>query len=220
MFAGSEIQCNVATGRKYFVDPCMATPTLASRRALITANIAEEPMYLHRLAIALIAVSIGACARARSGSDAAGTATAAIRNANGTQLGVLRLESAGGGVRLTGQLTGLAPGAHGLHVHAVGRCDAPAFTSAGGHFNPRNTKHGLVNPEGPHAGDMPAIAADDNGRAVVQHTTPLISLGSGANGLFDTDGSAIVVHASSDDQRTDPSGDSGARIACGVVERS
>lgn len=170
--------------------------------------------------IVVIAVSAIACARARSGSDSAGMATAAIRNASGAELGVLRLESAAGGVRFTGQLTGLAPGAHGLHVHTVGSCDAPAFTSAGAHFNPRNTKHGLVNPEGPHAGDMPAIAADANGRAMVQHTTTLISLGNGPNGLFDADGSAIVVHASSDDQVTDPSGNSGARIACGVVERS
>lgn len=177
-------------------------------------------MRLHRLSIAVTAVSIIACASARSASDSAGTATATIRNVSGTELGVLRLEPADGGVRLTGQLTGLAPGAHGLHVHTVGRCDAPAFTSAGAHFNPRNTKHGLVNPEGPHAGDMPAIAADASGRAVVQHTTALISLGSGANGLFDADGSAIVVHAASDDQRTDPSGNSGARVACGVVERS
>ena len=190
-----------------------------------TAHIAEEFMRLRSsiadtAVIAAIAASGIACASARGGSDGAGTATAAIRSASGAELGILRLESAAGGVRLTGQLTGLAPGAHGLHIHTVGTCDAPAFTSAGAHFNPRNTKHGLVNPEGPHAGDMPAIAADANGRATVHHTTALIGLGSGPNGLFDADGSAIVVHASPDDQRTDPSGNSGARIACGVVERS
>lgn len=177
-------------------------------------------MYLRRSSLVVITAFAIACASARGGSDSAATATAAIRSATGAELGVLRLESAAGGVLVTGQLTGLAPGAHGIHIHTVGRCDAPAFTSAGPHFNPRNTKHGLVNPEGPHAGDMPAIAADANGRATVQHTTALIELGSGANGLFDADGSAIVVHASSDDQRTDPSGNSGARIACGVVERS
>lgn len=176
-------------------------------------------MSLHRLFLAVIAMSALACASARSGSDTAGPASAAIRNASGAQLGVLRLESVAGGVRLTGQLTGLTAGAHGIHFHAVGRCDAPGFTSAGDHFNPRNTRHGLVNPEGPHAGDMPAIAADANGRATVDHTTSLVSLDSGANGVFDADGTAVVVHAASDDQRTDPSGNSGARIACGIVER-
>ena len=176
-------------------------------------------MNLHQLTLASIVVILPACATARTSDTAMTTATASLRNASGTTLGVVRLESVAGGVRLTGQLTGLTPGAHGIHLHAVGRCDSPGFTSAGDHFNPRSMKHGLVNPEGPHAGDMPSIAADANGRAVVDHTTALVTLGGGANGVFDADGTAVVVHASGDDQRTDPSGNSGARIACGVVER-
>jgi Cu-Zn family superoxide dismutase len=177
-------------------------------------------MNLHRLALAPIVISLVGCASARTSDDAAGMATAIVRNASGATSGVLRLESVAGGVRLTGQLTGLAPGAHGIHLHAAGRCERPDFTSAGAHLNPGNMKHGLVNPEGPHAGDMPAIAADADGRAVVDHTTALVTLGSGANTLFDADGTAVVVHASGDDQRTDPSGNSGSRIACGVVERT
>lgn len=177
-------------------------------------------MSLRRLSLAVVGVSAVACVSARSGAHSASAASATIRSASGTQLGVLRLEAVAGGVRLSGQLSGLTPGAHGIHFHAAGRCDAPEFTSAGGHLNPRSTKHGLVNPEGPHAGDMPAIAADANGRAAVEHTTSLVSLGSAANGLFDADGTAVIVHAGSDDQRTDPSGNSGARVACGVVERS
>ena len=106
-----------------------------------------------------------------------------------------------------------------MHLHAVGLCEPPAFTSAGGHFNPRNTRHGLISPEGPHAGDLPAIAADANGVARVDHTTSLVTLGDGAHSVFDGDGTAVVVHAAGDDQRTDPSGNSGARIACGVIER-
>ena len=178
-------------------------------------------MYPSRLAHVVIGGMLAsACASTHAGSNSARTALAAIRDAGGTSLGVLRVEPVPGGVRLTGQLSGLAPGAHGIHFHAVGRCDAPGFTSAGDHVNPRSAKHGLLNPEGPHAGDMPAIAADASGRATVEHTTSLVSLGAGASGLFDADGTAIVVHASPDDQRTDPSGNSGARVACGVVERS
>ena len=167
----------------------------------------------------LLLTSLHACARAQTSGGTAASATATVRDSAGTSLGVLRLESAGSGVRLSGQLTGLAAGAHGIHFHTVGRCDSPGFTSAGDHFNPRSTKHGLVNPEGPHAGDMPAVAADASGRAVVDHTTALVTLGGGATTVFDADGTAIVIHASSDDQRTDPSGNSGARIACGVVQR-
>lgn len=176
-------------------------------------------MHFHRLSGAFVVLALNACASTQTASNSPATATANVRNASGTSLGVVRLESTAGGVRLTGQLTGLAPGAHGIHLHGVGRCDGPGFTSAGDHFNPRNAKHGLVNPDGPHAGDMPAIAADGNGRAVVDHTTALVSLADGVSKVLDADGAAIVIHASGDDQRTDPSGNSGSRIACGVVER-
>lgn len=172
-----------------------------------------------RMSFVLLVLSLHACATAQT-SGGGSSATATIRDGAGASLGTLRMEAVAGGVRISGQLAGLAPGAHGIHFHAIGRCDAPAFTSAGDHFNPRNSRHGLVNPEGPHAGDMPSVAADANGRAVVDHTTALVTLGGGATTLFDADGTAIVIHASSDDQRTDPSGNSGARIACGVVERS
>jgi superoxide dismutase, Cu-Zn family len=174
----------------------------------------------YRLSFALYVVILSACASTQTSQTGTTSATATVRNSSGTSLGLVRLESVAGGVRLTGELTGLAPGAHGVHLHTIGRCDAPAFTSAGDHFNPRNARHGLANPEGQHAGDMPAIAADASGRAVVDHTTALVTLTNGATSLFDADGSAIVVHASSDDQRTDPSGNSGSRIACGVLDRS
>ena len=176
-------------------------------------------MNLHRLSLAPTVVLLLACASVRPSDTGSTMVTATVRNAGGSSLGVVRLESVPGGVRLSGQLTGLTPGAHGIHLHAVGRCELPGFTSAGDHFNPRSSKHGLVNPEGPHAGDMPSIAADASGRAVVDHTTALVTLGSGANSVFDGDGTALVVHASGDDQRTDPSGNSGSRIACGVIER-
>ena len=148
------------------------------------------------------------------------SASALIRSSTGADLGTLRLESGPAGVRITGQLTGLTAGAHGIHLHQVGRCDAPEFTTAGAHFNPAMMKHGLLNAEGPHAGDLPAIGADASGRATVDVTTPRATLNGGAHGVFDADGTSIVVHSANDDQRTDPSGNSGGRVACGVIERN
>lgn len=171
-------------------------------------------MSRHYLFLPVLALS-AACASLRSGTPAPAFAT--LRSATGAELGVLRLEAGPAGVRISGQLTGLAPGAHGLHFHAVGRCDPPDFASAGPHFNPAARKHGLLNAEGPHAGDLPAIAADANGRATVDAVTSRVTLDAGAAGVLDADGTALVVHAANDDQRTDPSGNTGARIACGLV---
>ena len=110
---------------------------------------------------------------------------------------------------------GLAPGAHGIHLHAVGKCEGPGFTSAGGHLNPAGKQHGLRNPNGSHLGDMPNLAVAANGTATLSH-----GLGMSAQALladlFDADGTAIVIHAGRDDQVTDPAGDSGGRVSCGV----
>jgi Cu-Zn family superoxide dismutase len=119
-------------------------------------------------------------------------------------------------VRLTVTSTGMAPGVHGTHLHAVGMCEGPGFTTAGAHLNPANRKHGLRNPAGPHLGDLPnlSVAAGGAGsmQAMVRGTlTP------GQEPLFDADGTAIVVHAAADDMVTDPSGNSGARVACAVL---
>ena len=112
--------------------------------------------------------------------------------------------------------------AHGIHFHGVGKCDAGTtpFASAGPHFNPDAKQHGLENANGPHAGDMPSVTVEANGSANVTLTTSRVTLGEGPRSLLDADGSAIVLHAAPDDQRTDPSGNSGARIACGVITRS
>lgn len=174
---------------------------------------------LPRLALILCTVVTAAgCASVRTAAPA--SATASLRTATGTDIGTVRLEAVAGGIRVSGQLTGLTPGAHGIHFHAVGRCDAPEFTSAGPHFNPAGRKHGLANPEGPHAGDMPAIAAGPDGRATVDFVSRIATLDATASGLLDADGTAVVVHAANDDQRTDPSGNSGARVACGLVAPS
>ena len=120
-------------------------------------------------------------------------------------------------VGLVVQARGLSPGEHGVHVHAVGRCDPPGFTTAGDHFNPLARKHGLEASEGPHAGDLPNLRADPGGSARYEATTDRITLSGGASTAFDADGSALVIHARPDDQRTDPSGNSGDRVICGVA---
>ncbi|PYP79851.1 MAG: hypothetical protein DMD35_06990 [Gemmatimonadetes bacterium] len=152
-------------------------------------------------------------------------ASATLVDAAGRTLGTVRLTEAAtdaggplGGVVLSGTLTGLTPGLHGLHVHGVGRCDGTgAFSTAGAHLNPDAHKHGLESADGPHAGDLPNVVAAESGVADVASRSTRVTLDDGAASLFDADGSALVLHAGPDDQRTDPSGGSGARIACGVV---
>jgi Cu-Zn family superoxide dismutase len=136
---------------------------------------------------------------------------------DGRERGTLRLVDHPGTIAVTGRLTGLAPGAHGFHIHETGRCDPPGFESAGGHWNPRANQHGLNNPQGPHMGDMPNLVVDANGIAEVNLNNTAGGL-RGDGGAMDADGAAIVVHAGEDDQATDPSGDSGDRILCGVIE--
>jgi Cu-Zn family superoxide dismutase len=143
-----------------------------------------------------------------------------MRSTAGEVVGTLRFrDGPNGAARLVGAMTGISAGKHGIHVHQVGRCDAPSFESAGAHFNPFGKQHGLGNPMGSHAGDAPNIEADATMRANVDVTFANATLGSAFNTLFDADGSAVVVHAAEDDQRTDPSGNSGARIACGVLAK-
>ncbi len=148
------------------------------------------------------------------------TATANVLDLEGKSLGTLTLETMDGHVHISGSLTGLPAGDHGIHIHEKGACDAAGkFASAGGHFNPTAHQHGKDNPEGPHAGDLPNITVPPEGAgALVDFTDESVTLGEGENSLLDADGSAIVVHADQDDYKTDPSGNSGDRIACGVIE--
>ena len=149
-------------------------------------------------------------------------ATAALMDAQGKTVGNATLTgNAAGGTRLQVTVNGFttaAAGEHGIHIHAVGMCEAPAFTTAGGHFNPGSKKHGLNSPEGHHAGDMPNLNLNADGSASYETTVMDITLDAGAaNSIFDADGSAVVIHAGPDDLLTDPAGNSGARIACGVL---
>jgi Cu-Zn family superoxide dismutase len=159
---------------------------------------------------------LGGCA-AMGGGGVAG-ARVQLVNAQGQAIGTATLaEQPDGKVKLMVQARGLTPGKHGIHIHAVGRCDPPGFTTAGPHYNPLARKHGLDSAEGAHAGDLPNLEADASGNARYEAVTDRVTLREGLVSVFDGDGSALVIHEKADDQRTDPTGDSGARVACGVI---
>jgi Cu-Zn family superoxide dismutase len=144
-------------------------------------------------------------------------AYAELKGRDGKSIGMATFREVSGGVVIDVDVKGLTPGLHAVHVHAIGKCEGPAFTSAGGHFNPAQKKHGLRSAEGPHAGDMPNmyIAKDGTGRFEVLADN--ITLKTGDRSVFDADGSALVIHAGADDDMTDPTGNSGDRAACGVI---
>jgi superoxide dismutase, Cu-Zn family len=144
-------------------------------------------------------------------------ATAELRDAQGQSVGTATLEEGEAGVRIAVELTGLPEGPHAFHIHQTGECTPPDFTSAGGHFNPAGAQHGLENPQGPHAGDMQNFDVSGSGTARIATDNDRITLAAGPNSILDADGSALVVHASADDNVTDPSGNAGDRIACGVI---
>jgi len=151
-------------------------------------------------------------------SAQAQTAKASLQTADGKDAGSVGLTQTPNGVLLSLTVKGLPAGEHAFHVHAVGKCEAP-FTSAGGHFNPGNKKHGMMAADGAHAGDMPNLHIPASGELAVEVLNSAITLEKGKpNSVFDDDGSAIVIHAGKDDYKTDPTGDAGGRIACGVVQ--
>lgn len=147
----------------------------------------------------------------------ADTAGAVLRNAEGQAVGEAILTQERDGVRIAATFTGLPPGTRAFHIHEVGRCEPP-FESAGAHFNPTGKQHGMLNPKGPHAGDLPNIEVRAGGPTKVETVARGVSL-DGRHGLLEGDGTSLVVHEGADDHRTDPAGESGKRIACGVITR-
>ena len=146
------------------------------------------------------------------------TAKATLKDQSGKEVGRVELVEQSHGVLLKLTLKGVPAGERAFHIHAVGKCEAP-FTSAGGHFNPDNKKHGSGNPEGAHAGDMPNLKIPASGELTIEVPNHAITLAKGKpNSVFDADGSAIVIHAGADDYKTDPTGNAGDRIVCGVIE--
>lgn len=170
------------------------------------------------LGLLLLPALLSACATRATDPQPATFASAAIINASGAPAGSAVITQSNSGLVLTLKLSGLAPGVHGVHFHTTGSCEGPAFTTAGAHLNPHGKQHGTNNPQGSHLGDLPNITADTDGK--VEVSIPLNAPASELEEfLIDTDGTAIVVHASADDYLTDPSGNSGGRIACGVLRR-
>lgn len=149
------------------------------------------------------------------------TARARLIDAQGRQVGEATLrQTPNAGVLIQLRLEGIPAGTHAMHIHETGRCDAPTFESAGGHYAPRGNAHGPLHPHGKHAGDLLNIHVPESGRLVVEQLADGVSLWPGVQGtLFDADGSALIIHTGADDYTSQPTGDAGGRIACGVIER-
>ena len=181
-------------------------------------------MILPRRSLLLSAASLvaffAACSSTQMRRDAVSEAVALIVNVSGSPIGTAQLwQEQNGTVHVNIASLALPAGTHGIHFHEVGTCDggSTAFSTAGAHYNPLTREHGLDNPRGPHAGDAPNIVTSAGGIGKVEFTTNRVTLTPGSTTLFDSNGSSIVVHASADDQVSQPAGNSGARIACGVI---
>jgi len=170
------------------------------------------------LAVGVATMLLGGCASMTAEKEPL-SAEAALKDKDGKDVGRATIIETGEGVRIAVTGYRLPPGAHGLHIHAVGRCDPPQFTSAGAHFNPAGKQHGTQNPAGPHAGDLPNLEVAASGEGGIDATTKLVTLGPGPTSLLGPEGSSLVVHAAADDYKTDPTGNSGDRIACGVITK-
>jgi superoxide dismutase, Cu-Zn family len=174
---------------------------------------------VYQIAILGASLALAGCATngTAPGGSSAASATAMLTDAGGASKGTASVSQSAEGLRLVVEATGLSQGAHGLHLHMTGRCDPPDFTSAGSHWNPGGKMHGRDNPAGLHLGDLPNLLVGTDGRGRLEVTIPSATLTGGATPLLDADGAALVVHAGPDDYKTDPSGNSGGRIACGVL---
>lgn len=176
---------------------------------------------MKKIAIFVVVVVIAVAALATvvtAQGNGAGHASAALVDVDGNEVGFAQFtEDATGMLHVSVHVKGVSPGQHGIHLHAVGSC-TPTFAAAGGHHNPLGRQHGLQNPNGAHAGDLPNLEVNAAGVGRLVGTTDRATLSAGPTTLFDADGSAVIIHAGPDDQVSDPTGNSGGRIACGVIQ--
>ncbi len=173
---------------------------------------------MRRLLWCCVGILLSGCAS--MGSDTGPlSAEATLKDKDGKQVGYAVMIETSDGVRIAVTGYRLPPGPHALHIHAVGKCDSPDFETAGAHFNPTAKQHGRMNPAGPHAGDLPNLVVAPSGEGGIEITTKAVTLGAGPTSLFGPGGTSLVLHAEADDQKTDPTGNSGGRIACGVIAK-
>jgi superoxide dismutase, Cu-Zn family len=172
-------------------------------------------------ALALLAGMLLLCRTLASGQESVEpeTTRAELINAQGETIGSATLTQGAAGVNIAVQVSKLPPGPHGFHIHAVGTCDTPGFTTAGEHFNPFKKAHGLHNPAGPHAGDLPNLMVGPDGTAGMEVVAPKVSFKEVPESLFPPGETALIIHANADDERTDPAGNAGARRACGIIAK-
>jgi len=172
-----------------------------------------------RIGLPILASVLLALAAIPSHAAAPKSAHADLVNAQGVTIGHAKFSTASDGVKVSITVSQLSAGEHGIHIHNVGKCDGPAFTTAGGHFNPTGSHHDVNNTMAPHphVGDLPNLVVSEKGTAKITFTAAGATLGDGPNSLFHEGGTALVIHAKPDDLMNDPSGNSGDRIACGVV---
>ena len=173
------------------------------------------------LSRAIMIASVATAGVVAAAQAHAQSADAMLVDSDGKTIGNVALRQLARGVRVFAQAADLPPGQHAFHIHETGACEPPDFESAGGHFNPTDEQHGWDNPQGYHAGDFPNIHVQDDGRLAVEYFTDAVTLRDGEEtSVFDDDGAAIVIHAGADDYQTEPAGDAGERIACGVISPS
>jgi superoxide dismutase, Cu-Zn family len=185
----------------------------------------EEKILRYRRAVLLVLFGalLLALAAGAALAQGAGTATAELEDTDGNPVGDATFTEGPDGVTINANLRPgqdvAGPGAHGIHIHETGEI-SPDFEAAGAHFNPTSAQHGFDNPEGPHGGDLEELTVNEDGSANYTTTTDRVTLSSGSNSILDSDGSTLIIHAGSDDQETDPSGESGGRVIAGVIRES
>ena len=173
-------------------------------------------MIRYTTSLGILLLFVGSLLAAEKGPK---SAKAELHDAKGQKAGSATFKQAPDGVNISLKVFNVPPGTHAFHIHTVGKCEAPDFKTAGAHFNPQSMKHGMKNPSGPHAGDLPNITVGKNGKGKAEILNKRVTLAAGTNSLFHEGGTALVIHEKADDEITDPAGNAGNRIACGAIEK-